>query len=114
MLKPYIEQQIEACSDPDKAAANISFNMIHRHRTASLEELQRRRDDLSLIIKAASPSRAADLITTYMKDRQLIFLGSSNPEPLQRLGKKAKGKKATARALSSGSQTKVFFKAKAA
>ena len=114
MLKPYIQQQIKACSDPDKAAANISFKMVHLHRTASQEELQRRRDDLALIIRAASPSRAADQIVEYMGSRQLIFLGSSNPEPLQKYGKKAKGKKATVRALSSGRATKVVFKAKAA
>ena len=112
MLKPYIQQQIKACSDPDKAAANISFNMIHRHRTASPEELQRRRDDLSLIIKVASPSRAADQIIEYMKSRQLTFLASSNLEPLQKAyGKTAKEREATARVLKACG-TKVFFKTK--
>lgn len=108
MSKSFIQQQIKACSDPGKAAANISFNMVHRHRTASPEELQRRRDDLALVIRAAKPSRAADLILEYMKSRQLTFLGSSNPESLQKYGKKTKGKKATAKVLKSGGTQIVF------
>lgn len=107
MSKSFIQQKIKACSSPDRAAAIISFSMVHRHHTASQEELQRRRDDLALIIKAASPSRAADQIVEYMSNRQLIFLGSSNLEPLQRLSKKA-----TARILKACG-TKAWFKTKA-
>lgn len=114
MLKTYIQQQIKAYSNPVEAAAKISFNMVHLRRTASSEDLQRWRDDLALILRAASPSRAADQIAEYMSSRQLTFLGSSNPTPPQKASHKTtQGKKAIARASRSGG-AKVVFKTKAA
>jgi hypothetical protein len=108
MSKTYIQQKIKAYSNPDKAAANLAFNMVHRRRTASPEELQRRRDDLALIIKTTSPSNAAEQIVDYMGNRQLTFLASSNLEPLQRAYGSAKGRKATARVLKSCGSNVVF------
>jgi hypothetical protein len=98
MSKTYIQQKIKTYSNPDKAAVNLAFNMVHCRRTVSPEELQRRRDDLARIIKADTPNKAAEKILDYMSSRQLTFLRSSNPELLQKGSHKpAKEKKATAR-----------------